>query len=82
MQLARASTISGHGKSPRQQVDRFLRRARVIPEVLLLVSLLSQIGCATPGVTKATGRTMDPPIEVIFYCLLFPADRACRALSK
>jgi len=48
----------------------------------MMSSSLSLSGCATPGVTKATGRVMDPPLELVFYCLLFPRDPACRALSK
>jgi len=38
--------------------------------------------CATQGVTKATGRVADPPLELVFYCLLAPADPACRGIVK
>ncbi|MEP7155090.1 MAG: hypothetical protein ABI905_04925 [Betaproteobacteria bacterium] len=44
--------------------------------------MLTASGCATPSVTKETGRKMDPPLDVILYCLLSPTDRMCRALAK
>ena len=47
----------------------------------LLIALMLT-GCATPGVTKGTGRVMDPPLELVLYCLLAPADPACRAILK
>ena len=39
-------------------------------------------GCATQGVTKATGRVTDPPLELVLYCLFFPSDPACRGVLK
>jgi hypothetical protein len=42
----------------------------------------SLASCATPAVTKGTGRTTDPPLELVLYCLLAPADPACRGLLK
>ena len=50
--------------------------------LILLAIALSLAGCASPGVTKGTGRVMDPPVELIFYCLLFPGDPACRGIVK
>ena len=42
----------------------------------------SMSGCATPGVTQGTGRVLDPPLELILYCLLNPAHPACRAILR
>ena len=39
-------------------------------------------GCATPGVTQGTGRVVDPPLELILFCLLNPAHPACRGLMR
>lgn len=49
---------------------------------MVLAIALSLAGCASPGVTKGTGRVMDPPLELVFYCLLFPGDPACRGIVK
>ena len=51
----------------------------VVAALTLIASLAC---CATPGVTKATGRVTDPPIELVFYCLLFPRDPACRSIVR
>jgi hypothetical protein len=62
-----------------------MQRLRIFPGTPFLIVLtfaLSLAGCATPGVTKATGRVTDPPLELVIYCLLAPADPACRGLWK
>lgn len=84
MALAIERKQSGQCLRPRLQDQHLPNRARLILEVLLLVLALPFLlsGCATPGVKKETGRKMDPPIEVVFYCLVFPVDPACRLLSK
>ena len=38
--------------------------------------------CATPGVTQGTGRVIDPPLELILYCLLNPTAAACRGIFR
>ncbi|MEO8102147.1 MAG: hypothetical protein ABI790_06460 [Betaproteobacteria bacterium] len=50
--------------------------------LIVLAGVLSLASCATPGVTKATGRVTDPPVELVLYCLLFPTDPACRGILK
>jgi hypothetical protein len=84
MALAVLRKQSGPCLTPRQQDQHLPHRARLILEVLPLVLALPLLlsGCATSGVKKETGRKMDPPIEVVFYCLVFPVDPACRLLSK
>ena len=50
--------------------------------LIVLGSALSMTGCATPGATKDTGRVMDPPLELILYCLFSPKDPACRGMVR
>ncbi len=50
--------------------------------LFVALTLMMLSGCATPGVTKGTGRVIDPPLELILYCLIAPADPACRAILK
>jgi hypothetical protein len=62
-----------------------LQKLRIFPGHLLLIVLLnvfSLSGCATPGVTKGTGRTTDPPLELVLYCLFAPGDPACRGIIR
>ncbi len=48
----------------------------------LLVCLFLLSACATPGVTQGTGRVIDPPLELILYCLLNPTAAACRGIFR
>jgi len=83
MALAVERKQSGQGATPRRQDQHASTASRLILEVLLIAFAFASFGgCATRGVTKETGRKMDPPIEVVFYCLVFPVDPACRLLSK
>jgi hypothetical protein len=50
--------------------------------LIVLLNVLSLSGCATPGVTKGTGRTTDPPLELVLYCLFAPGDPACRGIIR
>lgn len=62
-----------------------LHRLRIFPGYLYVIVLtfaLSLAGCATPGVTKGTGRTTDPPLDLVLYCLLAPSDPACRGIVR
>ena len=68
-----------HNSLPQRSAACFRSFGNLAFKSMLLLSLS---GCATPGVTKGTGRVMDPPIELILYCLLAPADPACRAILK
>ena len=47
-----------------------------------LVGIFLVSACATPGVTKGTGRVFDPPLDLIFYCLLNPSDPVCRSILR
>ena len=62
-----------------------LQKLRIFPGYLYLIVLtfaLSLAGCATPGVTKGTGRATDPPLDLVLYCLFAPADPACRGILR
>ena len=79
MASIRSGNVTRRDELPRKSAPGF-PHFRTILATLTWATLLSS--CATQGVTKATGRVADPPLELVFYCLLAPADTACRSIVK
>ena len=79
MAAIQSGSVARHFELPGESASG-LRHAMMVSAALALNVLLT--GCATPGVTKDTGRVMDPPLELILYCLFSPRDPACRSLVR
>jgi hypothetical protein len=67
---------------PRKSATGFQDAGIAFAVFALFTLAVSLTGCATPAVSKGTGRATDPPLDLILYCLLAPSDPACRGILK
>ena len=79
MQSTRRGIAKGHLPTARK-VAPFIARFFVGVVACALAGAMG--GCATPGVTQGTGRVLDPPLELILFCLLNPAHPGCRGVMR